>query len=124
MQILFLPILAAALFVCGCGRTPEALITQQIAILDQAGEALATINDEESAKAAAPQLANLRRQLDRLIPRVKALKITPKQQEDLEERHREKLHAALEKYESQLARVLKLELKVGGLSDLEEAIAE
>jgi hypothetical protein len=34
------------------------------------------------------------------------------------------MEAALEKYESQLARVLKLDLKVGGLSELEQAIAK
>jgi hypothetical protein len=60
----------------GCGRSPDSLIARQINILDQAGDTLATVTDEASAKAAAPRLAGLRRQIDDLIPRVKALKLS------------------------------------------------
>jgi hypothetical protein len=108
----------------GCGRSPDALIARQIDILDQAGDILATITDEASAKAAAPRLAGLRRQIDNLVPRVKALQLKPEQRTELEEQHRDDMNAALEKYESQLARVLELKLKVGGLSELDEAIAQ
>ncbi|HJS09235.1 MAG TPA: hypothetical protein VJ809_16315 [Pirellulales bacterium] len=108
----------------GCGRSPDALIARQIDILDKAGDTLATIMDEASAKAAAPRLASLRRQIDNLIPRVKALQLKPEQRKELEDQHRDDMNAALEKYETQLARVLNLDLKVGGLSELDQAIAK
>ena len=118
-------VFAVALFaLVGCGRSPESLIARQINILDQAGDALATITDEASAEAAAPRLARLRGQIDDLIPRVKALKLSDDDRTKLEEEHRKDMEAALEKYETQLARVLKLDLKVGGLSELEQAIAK
>jgi hypothetical protein len=108
----------------GCGRSPDALIARQIDILDKAGDTLATIMDEASAKAAAPRLASLRRQIDNLIPRVKALQLKPEQRKELEDQHRDDMNAALAKYETQLARVLNLDLKVGGLSELDQAIAK
>jgi hypothetical protein len=108
----------------GCGRSPDALIARQIDILDKAGDTLATIMDEASAKAAAPRLASLRRQIDNLIPRVKSLQLKPEQRKELEDQHRDDMNAALEKYETQLARVLNLDLKVGGLSELDQAIAK
>ena len=118
-------VFAVALFaLVGCGRSPESLIARQINILDQAGDALATITDEASAEAAGPRLARLRGQIDDLIPRVKALKLSDDDRTKLEEEHRKDMEAALEKYETQLARVLKLDLKVGGLSELEQAIAK
>jgi hypothetical protein len=119
------PILALAVFaVIGCGRSPDALIARQINILDQAGDTLASITDEASAKAAAPRLAGLRREIDNLIPRVKALKLTDEGRKELEEQHREDMEVALAKYETELARVLELDLKVGGLSELDQAISK
>lgn len=119
------PILALTILaLTGCGRSPDALIARQIDVLDKAGDTLATIIDEASAKAAAPRLASLRRQIDNLIPRVKALQLKPEQRKELEDQHRDDMNAALEKYETQLARVLNLDLKVGGLSELDQAIAK
>jgi hypothetical protein len=119
------PIFAVVILaLVGCGRSPDALIARQIDILDKAGDTLATIMDEASAKAAAPRLASLRRQIDNLIPRVKALQLKPEQRKELEDQHRDDMNAALEKYETQLARVLNLDLKVGGLSELDQAIAK
>jgi hypothetical protein len=114
----------AILAFVGCGRSPDALIARQIDILDKAGDTLATITDEASARAAAPRLASFRRQIDNLIPRVKALQLKPEQRKELEDQHRDDMNAALEKYETQLVRVLELKLKVGGLSELEQAIAK
>jgi hypothetical protein len=119
--------LLLALVVCtasGCGRSPDALIARQINILDQAGDTLATITDEASAKTAAPRLAGLRREIDNLIPRVKALRLSVEDRKALEDEHREDMEAALAKYEKELTRVLTLKLKVGGLSELDQAIAK
>jgi hypothetical protein len=125
MRHVCLPLLAVAVIaVVGCGRSPDALIARQIDILDRAGDTLATITDEASAKAAAPRLAGLRRQIDNLIPQVKALKLSPDNRKKVEDEHRSAMEAALEKYETQLARVRQLELKVGGLSELDQAIAK
>jgi hypothetical protein len=123
---LFSPLAAAVvlLLLTGCGRSPEALITRQIAILDETAETLSTIRDEASAEAAAPKLAQLQQEINALVPRVKALKLSTKAREELEEEHREQMKAALDKYESQLTRVLGLNLSSGGLSELDEAIAE
>ena len=124
MRHVCLPMLAAAVITAaGCGRSPDALIARQIDILDRAGDTLATITDEASAKAAAPRLTGLRRQIDNLIPRVKALQLSPDDRKSLEEQHREDMEAALKKYETELARIRMLELKVGGLSELDQAIA-
>jgi hypothetical protein len=112
------------LLLVGCGRSPDALIARQIDILDRAGDTLATITDEATAKAAAPRLAGLRRQIDDLIPRVKALKLSDEHRKELEDLHRKDMEAALKKYESELTRVLSLELKIGGLSELDQAIAK
>jgi hypothetical protein len=118
-------IIAVALFaLVGCGRSPDALIARQIEILDQAGDTLAAITGESSAKAAAPRLAELRREINNLIPRVKALKLSDEDRKELEDEHRQDMDAALEKYEKELARVLNLKLKVGGLSELDQAIAK
>jgi hypothetical protein len=114
----------ALITLVGCGRSPDALIARQIGILDETADTLATITDEASAQWAAPRLARLRRQIDGLIPRVKALKLTPEKRKQLEDGHREDMEAALKKYQTELARVLKLKLKVGGLSELEQAIAK
>jgi hypothetical protein len=114
----------------GCSRSPEALIGRQIAVLDEVGEALSSITDEDSAKEAAPKLAALQAELNAMIPQVKALKLNTdeklktKEQEKLEDQHREAMEAALAKYSEQLARVRKLKLKVGGLSALDNAVAE
>jgi hypothetical protein len=108
----------------GCNRSPEALITRQIAILDEAGEALSTITDEESAKEAAPKLARLQAEINAMVPRVKALKLEPEDRDDLEDQHREEMEAALAKFSAQRDRVRGLKLKVGGLSALDNAVAE
>ena len=108
----------------GCSRSPENLIARQISILDETADALATIEDEESAKAAAPTLSKLQQRLRDLIPEVKALELSTEERDALEDEHREEMKAALAKYQTQLARVRKLELKAGGLSHLESAIAE
>ena len=116
---------AAALLICaGCNRSPETLIARQISILDETADALATIEDEESARAAAPTLSKLQQRLRDLIPEVKALELSTEEREALEEDHREEMKAALAKYQTQLARVRKLKLKAGGLSHLESAISE
>jgi hypothetical protein len=114
----------AVLACCGCNRSPENLIARQVSILDETADALATIEDEESAKAAAPTLSKLQQRLRDLIPQVKALELSTEEREALEDEHRDAMKAALEKYQTQLARVRKLELKAGGLSHLESAIAE
>ena len=123
---LFPPLAAAVvlLLLTGCGRSPEALITRQIAILDETAETLSTIRDEASAEAAAPKLAKLQQEINALVPRVKELKLSDSAKEKLEEQHRDALNSALEKYQTELARVRDLHLTVGGLSELDEAIAE
>jgi hypothetical protein len=122
---------AISLIVCllivalvGCARTPEALISRQVAILEDTADTLSTITDEASATSAAPKLAKLQQEFNRLIPRVKALKLTDAAKEKLEDQHREQMTAALERYQAELERVRTLKLKVGGLSELDEAIAE
>ena len=62
--------------------------------------------------------------LDRLVPRVKALKLSENDRKELEDAHREAMQEALEKYETQLTRVRGLHLKVGGLSELDQAVAK
>jgi hypothetical protein len=108
----------------GCGRSPESLIARQIAILDEAGDALASITDAESAELAAPTLSRLQGEINSLVPQVKKLNLTREQREQLEDEHRPDLEAALRKFEEQLKRVRELNLKVGGLSALDDAIAE
>jgi len=120
MLFLCSPVLALA----GCDRTPEALISRQVAILDETAETLATISDEESAKAAAPKLAELQQEFNSLVPRVKALKLSDAAQEQLEDEHRDEMNDALERFQTELARVRTLDLKAGGLSELDEAVAE
>ncbi|MEX2141845.1 MAG: hypothetical protein WD894_21445 [Pirellulales bacterium] len=118
--MLCLPVLALA----GCARTPEALISRQVAILDETAGTLSTITDEVSAGEAAPKLAELQQEFNSLVPHVKALKLSNAAQKKLEDEHRDEMQGALERYQTELARVRKLDLKVGGLSELEEAIAE
>lgn len=108
----------------GCARPAEALISRQVAILDETAETLATITDDASAQAAAPKLADLQHELNGLVPQVKALKLTDKAKKELEDEHRKELEAALQRYQTQLARVVELKLNVGGLSELQEAVAE
>jgi hypothetical protein len=118
--VLCLPVLALA----GCARTPEALISRQVAILDETAETLSSITDELSATAAAPKLAELQQEFNALVPRVKALKLSDAAQKKLEDNHRNEMQGALERFQTELARVRKLDLKVGGLSELDEAVAE
>jgi hypothetical protein len=108
----------------GCARSPETLISRQVAILDEQGETLSTITDEASAKAAAQKLGELQQEFNALVPRVKSLKLTDAAKEELENQHREEMQRALDRYQTELARVRMLDLNVGGLSELEEAIAE
>ena len=125
MRSLTSSFVAIALLTCaGCNRSPETLIARQISILDETADALATIEDEESAKAAAPTLSKLQQRLRDLIPEVKALELSTEERDALEDEHRDAMKAALAKYQTQLARVRKLELKAGGLSHLESAISE
>jgi hypothetical protein len=115
---------APVLCLSGCGRTPAALISRQISILDETGETLATITDEASAKAATEKLGKLQQEFNALVPDIKALDLTDAAKESLEDEHRDEMNRALEKYQTELVRVRELDLKVGGLSELEEAIAE
>lgn len=115
---------APLMLLAGCGRTPEALISRQIAILDETGETLSTITDDASAKAASAKLGELQQELNALVPQIKTLDLSDAAKETLEDEHRDQMNRALEKYETELARVRKLDLNVGGLSELEEAIAE
>ena len=108
----------------GCARTPESLITRQIAILDEAASTLSTITDDASANEAAPRLGKLQQELNALVPRVKALNLTSEAKKELEDEHRKELDTALAKYETELARVRKLKLKTGGLSALDDAVVE
>lgn len=110
--------------VTGCGRGPEALISRQIALLSQTADTLATITDEASAKAAAPKLVHLQRDMDALVPQVKALKLSEEDRQQLEDEHRDAMQSALGKYEAELQRVRGLKLRAGGLSELEKAITE
>ncbi len=121
-----LVLLVGATLLClsGCARTPEALIGRQIAILDETAETLSTITDEASAQAAVEKLGTLQQEFNALVPDIKALNLPDAAKESLEDEHRDEMNRALEKYETELARVRKLDLKVGGLSELEEAIAE
>ncbi len=112
------------LSVAGCGRSPEALISRQVALLDETAETLSTITDDASAQSAAPKLGELQQEFNALVPRVKELKLSDSAKEKLEDQHRDALNSALEKYQTELARVRELRLKVGGLSELDEAIAE
>lgn len=115
---------APVLCLAGCARSPEALISRQIAILDETGETLSTITDDASAQAAAEKLGELQQELNALVPQIKTLDLSDAAKETLEDEHRDQMNRALEKYQTELARVQKLDLKVGGLSELEEAIAE
>jgi hypothetical protein len=108
----------------GCSRSPEALITRQIAIMDEFGEALSGITDEDSARQAAPKLAQLQSEINALIPSVKALNLTPEARDAIEDEHREEMEAALAKFTAQRDRVRGLNLKVGGLSALDNAVEE
>jgi hypothetical protein len=108
----------------GCGRTPESLIARQISILDETAETLSTIRDDASATRAAPKLSKLQRELNGLVPKVKALNLTDETKKQLEEQHQQELDKALAKYQTELDRVRKLNLKVGGLSALDDAIVE
>jgi hypothetical protein len=123
--LLLLPFISALLLgFAGCSRSPENLIVRQIAVLDETADALATITDEDSAKAAAPTLSKLQRRLSDLIPEVKALELSTEERDALEDEHREPMNAALTKYRSELSRVRQLQLKAGGLSHLEHAVVE
>lgn len=122
---LHLPIVFVALLgLAGCARTPEALISRQVAILDETAETLSTITDEASAKAAAPKLADLQQDFNGLVPRVKALNLPDATREKLEDKHRDQMKDALDRFQTEQARVRKLDLEVGGLSELDEAVAE
>ena len=112
------------LLLAGCGRSPEALINRQVAILDETAQTLSTITDEPSAQAAAPKLGELQQEFNALVPHVKELKLSDAAKEELEDQHRDEMNRALEKYQTELSRVRDLRLNVGGLSELEEAIAE
>jgi hypothetical protein len=114
----------SVVLLAGCARTPETLLNRQIAILDETAETLSGITDEASAKAAGPRLAKLQQEFHGLVPQVKALKLSDAAKEQLEENHREELIAALERYQTELARVRDLDLQVGGLSELEEAVVK
>ena len=115
---------APVLALVGCARSPDALIGRQIAILDETGETLSTITDEASAKTAAEKLGELQQEFNALVPRIKTLDLSDAAKETLEDEHREEMNRALERYQTELARVRELDLNVGGLSELEEAIAE
>jgi hypothetical protein len=112
------------LLLAGCGRSPESLISRQVAILEETAKTLATVTDEASAEAAGPKLGGLQQELNSLVPRVKKLNLTVADKKKLEDQHRDAMNRALEKYQTELARVRNLHLTVGGLSELDEAIAE
>ncbi len=117
--------IAVVLLLCsGCGRSAESLIDRQIAILNETATALSTISDQASAEAAAPKLGNLQQEMNSLVPRVKKLDLSAELRQELEDAHRDELNAALDKFQKELARVRALELKVGGLSQLDQAVAD
>jgi hypothetical protein len=116
--------LVLLLALAGCGRTPDALVSRQISVLDEAAETLATITDESSADAAAPKLGKLQRELNDLVPRVKALDLKHDEREAVENKHREQMESARKRFEAEVERVGNLKLKAGGLSHLEKAIEQ
>ena len=82
-KILALPVLVA-LLLAGC--TPddaESLVKQTVAVMDDTAQAMATIKDEPSAKAAVPRLQALARRRKLIEEKITTVK-TPSQAEQVE----------------------------------------
>ena len=78
-----LPVLVA-LLVAGC--TPddaESLVKQTVAVMDETAQALATVKDEASARAAVPRLEALVRRRKLIEEKITTVK-TPQQAEQIE----------------------------------------
>jgi hypothetical protein len=82
-KILALPVLVA-LLLAGC--TPddaESLVKQTVAVMDETAQAMATIKDEPSAKAAVPRLQALARRRKLIEEKITTVK-TPSQVDQVE----------------------------------------
>jgi hypothetical protein len=82
-KILALPVLVA-LLLSGC--TPddaESLVKQTVAVMDETAQAMATIQDEPSAKAAVPRLQALARRRKLIEEKITTVK-TPSQADQVE----------------------------------------
>lgn len=81
--ILALPVLVA-LLLAGCAPDDaESLVKQTVAVMDETAQAMATIKDEASAKAAVPRLQALARRRKLIEEKITTVK-TPPQAEQIE----------------------------------------
>jgi hypothetical protein len=96
----------------------EQLTEELIATLKSTTEVLATIKDEESAKAAAPKLRKIGGELRRLLKKGQDLgPPSKKQKEELKKKYRKDMEAAQERLREQLKRVQSV---AGGKAALQE----
>lgn len=101
----------------GCADTPDSLAREQVALVRETVSILEGVTDEASAKAADPQLKQVRERGKSLKARVKALNLTEAQQK-----------AALKPYEKELqqhtGRMTKVIYRVAHLASRNPELAE
>jgi hypothetical protein len=113
----------------GCSKSPSSLIARQAAVLEEAAEILreiADLNPSDADVTGSPELqgklgrlGELRSEIDRLVRTTIAAQVPEETRDEMEDAYLERMTNAADEFHKQLARVRELNLKTGGLSDLE-----
>ena len=97
----------AALLVAGCASDDaESMVKQTIAALDETAQVMATVKDEESAKAAVPRLKALAERRRKIEEKMTAVKTPPPaEQAELQKKYAQPLSAATTRLMQEAMRV-------------------
>lgn len=79
---------------CGAASGPDALMKQQIALMNELSDVYDTIKDVPSAEAAAPRIQAIGQRKQGITAKFGELKLTQDQHQELAARHRDELAAA------------------------------
>jgi uncharacterized protein (DUF3084 family) len=102
------PTLAAvtlALFVVGCGEEKAALPKAFLSLLNETADALATIKDVDSAKAASPKLKELADRKKKLDEQAQAMKVSKSEMQSLDAEYAPKMKEAGQRLTTEIMRI-------------------
>jgi response regulator RpfG family c-di-GMP phosphodiesterase len=116
----------------GCSKSPTALMERQAAVLEESAQILKEIadikpNENDVSESPALQakfrrLGQLQGMIDKLVRQTVAAQVPDEVRDELEDSYLERMANAAAEFHRQLARVRELNLKSGGLSDLEAVL--
>jgi hypothetical protein len=116
----------------GCSKSPTALMESQAKALEEAAEILKEIADSEpndddvsessELRGKFRRLGQLQGEIDKLVRATIEAQVTDEARDELEDTYLERMANAAAEFHKQLTRVRELNLKTGGLSDVEAVL--